>query len=144
MSDFILCIAIAGLAGAVGGFLARVVPAGNKKVAMAGAPTEVGAFLATMAGAAAGVGSILLSADFSQLVIVGNGADLSGVSLGAGDVVQAFSVGLVGLKWLVNHQDSQTLRQAVAEAAAGPASATIAGKAAGGKPRDVLRAAQGL
>lgn len=143
MDDLLWILLISGMAGALGGLLGRVLPGGASKVKLEGAPTEVGAFLSTVAGAVAGVGSILISSEFNSLVILGNGADLNGVSLGVGDVVQSFSVGLVGLKWLVNHQDGQTLRQAVAEAASRDADPAAARAASSSKPRDVLRAAQG-
>ena len=110
---------------------------------MAGAPTEAGAVVSVLAGATAAVGTLLSSEGFNNLVLVGKGSDLSGLALGGGDVLQAFAVGLVGIKWLVNHQDAQTLRMAVAESANRPESPAAAAAAAARKPRDVLRAARG-
>ncbi|CUR57489.1 hypothetical protein NOCA1130055 [metagenome] len=143
MSDFGWVLVIAGLVGGLGGFLGRVLPGGTNKVKLEGAPTEVGAFLSAVAGAVAGVVSVLMSDDYATLVLVGKGADLSGASLGVGDMLQSFSVGLIGTKWLVNHQNGQTLREAVSVAASKPANPTAAAAAASSKPREVLRAAQG-
>lgn len=141
--DLVWSVVVCAAAGALGGFLARVVPGGRGKTDVKEAPAEAGAVVSTLAGAVAGTLVVLMSDQFNALVIIGSGKDLSKVTLGVGDVVTAFSTGLIGLKWLVNHQDSQTLRKAVAEAASAPQRLDAARAASASKPRDVLLAAQG-
>ncbi len=99
--------------------------------------------VSTIAGAAAGVAALLLSEAFKDVILVGNGSNASSVTLSAPQFVQAFCVGLVGLKWLVNYQSTQTLRSAVAATATQATTNDKAAQlAAAGKPRDVLKAAK--
>ena len=134
----------AALAGALGGFTARVLPRGIGKVDVPGAPAEAGWVVSTLVGALAGVVALMSTDDFAKVILLGPGSDPSWqLTFGVGDLVRGFAVGLVGLKWLVNYQDSRTLRVAVAEAAGRPPSVEVAASAASAQPREVLRAARG-
>ncbi|MFC4785622.1 hypothetical protein ACT8ZV_14170 [Nocardioides sp. MAHUQ-72] len=144
MSTLAWSILWAAVAGGIGGFTARVLPRGASKVTETAAPAEAGWFLSTLAGAIAGTLALLSTDEFAGYVFVGHGSDTNSLTLGVGDLLRAFGVGLVGLKWLVNYQDSKTLRMAVAEAAQQPPNVQAASAAASAQPREVLRAVRGL
>lgn len=144
MSTLAWSVLWAAVAGGIGGFTARVLPRGPQKVAMSGAPAEAGWLVSTLAGSLAGVVALLTTDDYAQVVLIGpEPADTGTLTFGVADLVRAFGIGLIGLKWLVNYQDSKTLRVAVAEAAGRPANVETASLAASAQPREVLRAARG-
>jgi hypothetical protein len=144
MSTLAWSVLWAALAGALGGFTARVLPRGTSKVDVPGAPAEAGWLVSTLVGALAGVVALLGTDDYAKVILLGPGPGPDWhLTFGIADLVRAFAVGLVGLKWLVNYQDSRTLRVAVAEAAGRPPSVEVAAAAASAQPREVLRAARG-
>ena len=143
VGNFVVILIWAALAGAVGGFLASVVPGGIGKKDVPGAPAEAGAVASTFVGAAAAVASLLLSSAFKDMVVVGEGATTAKASLTATQIVQCFGIGMIGMKWLINYQGSQTLRAALAEVAGqDEVNQEVAAKAPAAKPREVLAAAK--
>lgn len=144
MWNFLAILAAAAAAGAIGGFTARVLPSGLGKKDLSGAPPEAGAVASTFAGAAAGAASLLLSSAFDGIVLVGTEHNAGTATLSVDQLVQCFGIGLIGIKWLVTYQGSETLRSALVavagQAAPNPAAAQ---QAASGAPREILRAAEG-
>jgi hypothetical protein len=142
MGNFLGIVAVAAAVGAVGGFVACVLPAGVGKKALAGAPAEAGALASAVAGAAAGAASLLLSDAFHDLILIGKGHNADSATLSVSQMVQCFGVGLIGIKWLVTYQGSKALRTAlVAVAGQSTPNPEAAKQAASGRPREVLRAA---
>lgn len=144
MSTLAWSVLWAALAGGLGGFTARVLPRGMQKVQVPGAPAEAGWLVSTVLGALAGILALLSTDDYAKVILMGprSSATLA-LTFGVSDLARGFAVGLIGLKWLVNYQDSKTLRVAVAEAAGRPPSVETASAAASAQPREVLRAARG-
>jgi len=141
MSDIAAILLITAAAGGLGGFLARAVPGGVRKKDLPDAPTEAGAVVSTLGGAAAAMFALLGTENFSGVIFFGPEKSLE-VSYGAPEVVQAFGIGLVGLKWLINVQNSATLRAALATAAGKEPDAKTAAAAGGMSPRQVLDTAR--
>lgn len=144
MSTLAWSVLWVALAGGLGGFTARVLPRGTRKVEVPGAPAEAGWLVSTLVGALAGVLALLATDDYVKVILIGpRSAETLSLTFGVADLVRGFALALIGVKWLVNYQDSRTLRVAVAEAAGRPPNVEVAAAAASAQPREVLRAARG-
>ena len=146
--DVLTAILVTALAGAIGGFLARVVPNGVGKKPLKDAPAEAGAVVSTLAGAAVAVAALLATEPISTLAVfaatppAGTTPAPPAWVFSWGDVVNAFAAGLAGIKLLLTYQDSKTLRAALGEAATRPPSTDLAA-AVTATPREVLETARG-
>jgi hypothetical protein len=96
MGTFLLILVAAVIAGGLGGLTARVLPSGIGKKQVSGAPPEAGALASTVAGAAAGAASLLLSSAFKGIVLIGTDNNPESATLSVDQLVQCFGVGLIG------------------------------------------------
>lgn len=143
--DVLIAILVTALAGAVGGFLARVVPNGVGKKQVPNAPAEAGTIVSTLAGAAVAVAALLATEPMTTVAVFATTPPVETNPAWVftwGDVVNAFAAGLAGIKLLLTYQDSKTLRAALGEAAARPPSPDLAA-AVTATPREVLATARG-
>lgn len=140
MSVLVQGVLLAGAAGGAGGFLARALPGGPRKRSVENAPTEAGWVVTTVMGAVAAVFALLAGDDYFKVVLLGSGANKAAPAFTVPDLVQSFAVGLIGLKWLVNFQASNTWRAVAADAARGQPNTNAAGVIAAGQPREALQA----
>ena len=144
--DVLIAILVTALAGAIGGFLARVVPNGVGKKPLKNAPAEAGTVVSTLAGAAVAVAALLATEPMTTVAVFAAAQPVEPTTpawvFTWGDVVNAFAAGLAGIKLLLSYQDSKTLRAALGEAAARPPSADLAA-AVTATPREVLATARG-
>ncbi|MBB1512557.1 hypothetical protein H5399_08070 [Tessaracoccus sp. MC1627] len=143
--DVLIAILVTALAGAIGGFLARVVPNGVGKKPLKDAPAEAGAVVSTLAGAAVAVAAFLATEPISAVAVFATAPPVEPTTVWMftwGDVVNAFVAGLAGIKLLLTYQDSKTLRTALGVAAARPPSPDLAA-AVTATPREVLATARG-
>ena len=125
--------------GGVGGMGAYLSSAGlRRRVSLPEGPSETSIIVAALIGAIAAAGNWVMQSGNSSLDVLGSLSGTTGLRLQ--DLGSAFGVGLVGSKWLTNHNKAEMLRHSAARVALRPTDPEASIAMASGDPRRIKSA----
>ncbi len=125
--------------GGIGGMSAYLSSAGlRRRVSMPEGPSETSIIVTALIGAIAAAASWVMQPGNAALTVLGDLSTNTGLTLQ--DVGAAFGVGLVGSKWLTNHNKAEMLQHAAARVALRPEDPEASIAMASGDPRRIKSA----